>query len=205
MSIVARGAYSFVACLSAWTIGHASLWRRSIVPTPNRHHQHLGGHYVVTIYYIYFVFAKFIPFLFRRLWPPSISQDSDRYLAAILCIKLLHVTFVHFPHLTHPGFPTTFHILLLCEFYSLLLCHETACVHLLLPPPAYWYTSFFFVAGPGHLHENRSFSVFAKLGRANTFLFLSVRLIPRIPLHVSPIFTLLLAGGEYSIACIAVV
>ena len=40
VSIVDRGgwggAYSFVACLSHLTIDHASLSRRSTVPTPNR-------------------------------------------------------------------------------------------------------------------------------------------------------------------------
>ena len=33
---VGGGAYSFVACLSHLTIDHASLSRRSTVPTPNR-------------------------------------------------------------------------------------------------------------------------------------------------------------------------
>ena len=32
-------------CLSHLTIDHASLSRRSTVPTPNRHLQHLGAHY----------------------------------------------------------------------------------------------------------------------------------------------------------------
>ena len=35
-TLVCGGAYSFVACLSHLTIDYASLWRRSIVPTPNR-------------------------------------------------------------------------------------------------------------------------------------------------------------------------
>ena len=36
-----------VACLSHLTIDHASLSRRSTVPTPNKRHlQHLGAHYV---------------------------------------------------------------------------------------------------------------------------------------------------------------
>ena len=37
--------YSFVACLSHLTIDHASLSRRSTVPTPDRHLQHLGAHF----------------------------------------------------------------------------------------------------------------------------------------------------------------
>ena len=35
-AVVGGGAYSFVACLSHSTIDHASLSRRSTVPTPNR-------------------------------------------------------------------------------------------------------------------------------------------------------------------------
>ena len=42
------GAYSFVACLGHLTIDHASLSRRSTVPTPNRNLQHLGAHYECT-------------------------------------------------------------------------------------------------------------------------------------------------------------
>ena len=48
--------------------------------------------------------------------------------------------------------PCIFHIIRLCGFYSLLLCHKGASVHL-LPPLDYWYTSFFFLAVPGPLHE----------------------------------------------------
>ena len=39
------GVGSFVACLSHLTTNHASLARRSTVPTPNRHLQQLGAHY----------------------------------------------------------------------------------------------------------------------------------------------------------------
>ena len=45
------GAYSFVARLSHLTTDHASLSRRSIVPTPDRDIQHLGAHYVFAMYY----------------------------------------------------------------------------------------------------------------------------------------------------------
>ena len=38
-------AYSVVACLGHLTIDHASLARRSTVPTANRHLQHLGAQY----------------------------------------------------------------------------------------------------------------------------------------------------------------
>ena len=42
------GTYSFVACLSRVTIDHASLWRRSAVPSRNGHLKHLGAQYVFT-------------------------------------------------------------------------------------------------------------------------------------------------------------
>ena len=48
---IGGGGYSFVACLSHLTIDHASLSRRSTVPTPNRHLRHLGAHYAFSIYY----------------------------------------------------------------------------------------------------------------------------------------------------------
>ena len=44
--LVSGGGYSLVACLSHLTIGHASLSRRSTVPTPNRHLQHSGAHLI---------------------------------------------------------------------------------------------------------------------------------------------------------------
>ena len=71
-----------VVYLSHVTIDHASLSKASTPPTPNRL-QRLGAHYVFSIYYIDFCFVHLLPFLFRRLWPPSISQDSDRSLATI--------------------------------------------------------------------------------------------------------------------------
>ena len=50
-----------------------------------------------------------------------------------------------------------------------MLCHTGTSVHLLPlpppphpPPPGYWHTYFFLLAAPDHLHEKRSFSVFAK-------------------------------------------
>ena len=63
------GGGAFVACLSHSTIDHAALSRRSTVPTPTRH-QHLGARYVFSVCYVE-TFAYLIPFVFRRLWPPS--------------------------------------------------------------------------------------------------------------------------------------
>ena len=87
-----------------------------------------------------------------------------------------------------------FHILALCEFYSILLCHKGTSVHLLSPPLNYWHTSFFFLAGPGPLHES-AVSALSRgpFGRSNTFSFLSVLLGPRKPLSVPPLSPCFLA------------
>ena len=68
-------------------------------------------------------------------------------------------------------------------------------MHLLPPLPDYWYTSFFFLAVTGHLHET-AVSAFSRslLGGANTFLFPSLRLIPRKPKGFSD-FTLFLSAS----------
>ena len=54
--------------------------------------------------------------------------------------------------LIHAVPPCIFHILPLLEFYCLLLCHKGTCA-LFPPPPDYWHTFFFFLVGPGPLHE----------------------------------------------------
>ena len=92
--------------------------------------------------------------------------------------------------------PCTFHILLICEFYSLLLCHTGTSVHLCPPPLSYWYASFLFLAGPGHLNEI-AVSAFSRspLGDANAFSFLALRLIPRISLERFSDFTLFLSAS----------
>ena len=90
--------------------------------------------------------------------------------------------------------PCIFHTLPLCEFYSLLLCHKGTSVLFPPPPPDYWPTSFFFLAGPGPLHEI-AVSAFLRspLGRANSFSFLFLLLIPRKSLSVSPLSPCFLA------------
>ena len=64
-----------------------------------------------------------------------------------------------------------------------------------LPPPFdYWYTSFFFLAGPGLPYEI-TVSAFSRspLGRVNTFLFLSLLLTHHISSSVLPPSPCLLA------------
>ena len=81
--------------------------------------------------------------------------------------------------------PFLFHILPICGFYALLLCHKgtSVCGSFLLLSTIYWYTSFFFLGGPGPLHEI-AVSAFSRnpLGRAFTFSFQSFQLTPCVSL-----------------------
>ena len=56
-------------------IDHASFSRRSTVSTPKSDTlEHFGRSIrCLSIHYVLFVFADVIPFLFRLMWPPSIS------------------------------------------------------------------------------------------------------------------------------------
>ena len=69
--------------------------------------------------------------------------------------------------------------------HSLLLCHRGTSARLL--PLDYWFTSFFFLAGPDPLHEI-VVSAFSRrpLGRANTFSFLCLLVTPVNLLRVPP-------------------
>ena len=60
------GAYSFVACVGHLTISHASLSRRSTVPTPNRDTSNVWA--LISLFPLYCVetVAILIPFLFGR-------------------------------------------------------------------------------------------------------------------------------------------
>ena len=65
-----RGAYSFVACLSHLTIDHASLSRRSTVPTPSRDTSNIWELITLLPHATWEMFAYPIPVLFRHLRPP---------------------------------------------------------------------------------------------------------------------------------------
>ena len=78
-----RAARSLIDWLSRLTIDHASLSKRGTVPTPNRHPPNIWAPSTLFPYFTCKRFAHHIPFLLRRLWPPSISQDSDRFVAVI--------------------------------------------------------------------------------------------------------------------------
>ena len=61
------GVYSFVACVRHWIIDHASLSRRSTVPTPNRETSNIWAIISFFPHVAYNFFAYLIPLLFRRL------------------------------------------------------------------------------------------------------------------------------------------
>ena len=84
------------------------------------------------------------------------------------------------PYLSHS--PT------MCLLVSTALPRGHISVHLLPPPSGYyWYTSFFFLAGPRPLHKNAVVAVFSQnpSDRADTFSFVSPLLSPRVSLSVS--------------------
>ena len=67
-------------------------------------------------------------------------------------------------------------------------------VHPCPPPPDYWCISFFFLVGPGPLHEI-AVSAFSRspLGRADTFLFQYLASTPRISPSAYPLSPYFLA------------
>ena len=67
------GAYSFVACLGNSTIDHASLPRRSPIPTPSRDTFSTWALITLLPYTPSKLFDYYIPVLFRRLRLPSIA------------------------------------------------------------------------------------------------------------------------------------
>ena len=67
------GIYPFVAFLSHLTIDHASLSKRSTVPTPKRDASNIWALITLLTYTTQKLFAYPIPALVRRLRPPSIS------------------------------------------------------------------------------------------------------------------------------------
>lgn len=95
------GAHSFVPCVSYLINAHAPVSRRRTVFTPNGDTSII---WVLTTFVPHITnkpFEYLVPFLFRPLWPPSTSQDSDRFLDIFsYCTKRFHVTFVKIPHLS---------------------------------------------------------------------------------------------------------
>ena len=135
------GAYSFVACLRHLTIDHASLPRRSTAPTPNKDTSNIWALITLLPYITYKLFAHPVAFLFRRLWPPSLSPRIAIVFLPLSCLpnKLFHVTYIYLLILSSPPLHTSrssfvyFHIPLVPRVspalyfirdtrYTLLLC-----------------------------------------------------------------------------------
>ena len=92
------GGYSFVACLSHLTIDHASLSRRSTVPTPIRDLHHLGAHDVffpyVTLETFWFILS---PSCFAACAHHRSYCRSPR-IRATVCSMLSSVPNFSMPH-----------------------------------------------------------------------------------------------------------
>ena len=76
-----RGEYSFFACLSHLTVDHASLQEGAplllLVETPPKLVRS------VRVFHTFTLNKKVFRISVLIVWPPSISQDSDRFLATI--------------------------------------------------------------------------------------------------------------------------
>ena len=146
-NIQLRSSYSFVACLSHLPIGHASLSRRSTVPTPNRNTSNNGA--VITIFPCNTLNCLFI-------LSPSYFTVCGHHLSPRIVIVFSLISSLRNSSMSHPSNSSSlthrvpaciFHILLLCESYSLLLCwcatRTHMCIHvLLLPTTAICHSSF---------------------------------------------------------------
>ena len=127
-----------------------------------------------------FVLHVLCPSCFAVCGHPITSSVATVFsLLSSVPISSCHIClFSSFPPLTQSVPPCTFDVLSLCEFYSIALPQGHICTSSSSPPHE-WYTSVFFPAGPGPLHEI-AVSAFSRspLGRANTFSFLFLLLTP---------------------------
>ena len=158
------GAYSFVGCLSHLTIDHASLPRRSTVPTSNKRHlQQFGAHYV------FFPMYYRDTFCFRILSPACfavcghhVSRRIAIFFVTLSSAPSFSVSHSSISFLTHPVSRCTFHILPLCKFYSIALpqghvCASSSSSRLL----AYFVCLFLLYGRSRSSTRNSIFSVFA--------------------------------------------
>ena len=147
------GGYHLLLALVIYLIiNHASLSRRSTVPTSNR--RRTFGRSLRFFHTIHEnCLAYPIPVLFRRLWPSStriaivfslLSSLPNSYTShsSIFLISLNTSRSVHISH------SPTMRVLLYC-----CATRGNTCVHPCSPPPDYWYLSFSFLVGPGPLHK----------------------------------------------------
>ena len=83
-----RRTYSFVACLSHLAIDRASLSKRSTVLTLIKDTSDSRALNTLFPYitYVYICIANLIPYLLRRLWPPSIYQVSSKIIVIVFSL-----------------------------------------------------------------------------------------------------------------------
>ena len=96
----------------------------------------------------------------------------DILLSNVLNFSRPHInSYTFFISLVGHSFPLCrFHDIPLCGFSSRLRCHRCTSVRPIPPPPDYLHTPFFFLAGPGPLHDNEVSSFLrSPLRRANSF------------------------------------
>ena len=179
------GGYSFVARLSHLTIEHASLSRRSTVPTPTRHLQHLDAPYVFSIRYIESFWSSYPLTVSPSVaighhLPPRIAIAFS-LLSRVPNFSMSHssISVIFPPNTSRSSLCISHSPPRLCEFYSLLLCLKGTSVNLLPPPLDYRLAYPFFLAGPGPQHEI-AVSAFSRspLGRVDTFSFLYLSFNP---------------------------
>ena len=154
------GAYSFVACLSHLTIDHASLSRQSTTPTPARHLQHLGAHYVFFFHILHRNFSitlslSCFAFCGHHLSPRTAMAFP---LSSAPNISMPHSFFFFSSPLTHPVPPCILNILPLCVLYSTALPQGHICAY---SSSSRLLVCLFLLSGTSRSSTlNRSFSVF---------------------------------------------
>ena len=123
------GAYSFVACLRHLTNDHASLSRRSTVPTPNRDTSNIRLLIAFSPHVLHILFLLILsPSCFAVCGyhlPPSIAVVFS-LLSSVSNFSMSHSSFPSFS-LTPPIPPCMFLILRPCEFYSVALPQGRIC------------------------------------------------------------------------------
>ena len=157
------GGDAFVACLRHLTIDHASLSRRSTVPTP---HRDISNIWVLIKFFpdaTWKRFANLIPSLFRRLSVATIYLPRQRPFSRINLVyqtSPCHIRLFSLPTPIQHVPPFIFHILRLCESYSTALPQGHICASSSSSPRLLVYL--FLLSGRSRSPtRNRGFSVFA--------------------------------------------
>ena len=137
------------------TIDHASLSRRSTVPTPiivektPTFGRSLRFSHMLHVNFLLILSSCCFAFCGHHLSPINRIAIVFSLLSSVSNFSMSHSSIFLISNISRS--PLYIHLLPLCEFYPILLCHKGTSV-LFPPPPDYWHTSFFFLAGPDPLH-----------------------------------------------------